>query len=353
MKKRIRDNRNNRRITPLRLRNAGLIFLTIALSLLSVEGGFHFWSGMFDFGTAVVASSVFELLRLASLVALTTWKGRKRIIGVVLYAGIALFCAVFAMTARHAEILETQARIDTKRTTEIRSRIDTIKTVYAMRMNDRIGNAERDVYYLESLIAKNPGSMSLIRRREQLQVVRQSLLEERDEFLSETSENPELWIEKNAALLGLKIAPIEDEESNFTSLERAVMITWHMDSETARRFVATVFVLAIEVSIILLAVMIEIKGSRDNNVTRNDAIVRYLTNRFDEDDIRMFVEKCRDKHIKEGELLKSSELTVRLRPIRQAIVENGFDTKDLKELFEKFPVAHGCVREFHRSTTKI
>ena len=341
MKKRIRDNRNNRRITPLRLRNAGLIFLTVALSLLSVEGGFHFWSGMLNFGTGVLASLNFELLRLASLVALITWKGRKRIIGIVLYAGIALFSAVFAMTARHAEILETQAQIDTKRTMEIRSRIDTIKTAYAMRMNEKIGNVERDVYYIESIIAKNPGSMSLIRRREQLQVVRENLLEERDGFLSETSENPELWIEKNAALLGLKIAPIEDEESNFTSLERAVTITWHMDSETARRFVATVFVLAIEVSIILLAVMIEIKGSRDNNVTRNDAIVSYLTSRFDEDDIRMFVERCRDRHDKKGELPKASELTAKIRPIRRAIIENGFNKKDLTELFDYYVISVG------------
>ncbi|MCJ7811721.1 hypothetical protein MUP95_00160, partial [bacterium] len=91
--------------------------------------------------------------------------------------------------------------------------------------------------------------------------------------------------------------------------------------------------IVIELGIVLLAVMTEIGKKSDKSVTGNHSVVNYLSKRFNEDDIRMFVERSVDRYKKTGKLPKVSELTIKLRPIRQAIVNNGFDHSDLEELF--------------------
>ena len=58
-----------------RFRSLGLIILTLALTFLSLKAQFNFWQGLFGLETAIVASSVFEILRLASLYGLLNWIG--------------------------------------------------------------------------------------------------------------------------------------------------------------------------------------------------------------------------------------------------------------------------------------
>ena len=324
-----------KRVTRRQVRNISLVILTLALTGLSLKAQYHFWKSLFGIETGVVASSVFEVLRLASLFSFLKWMGKKAIAGGILYVAIALFCGAVAITSWHSEILETQTTIENQYERKIQTRIDSVKAVYAKQAQVKIDKFDRDIYYIESLIAKT-NSQSLVRRRIQLKDMRDDVVNKRDNFLSGGMNDRELWIEKNAPIVGLQFSPIEKTSTELGAIERALMETWHLDAEAAKKIVAIIFVSAIEIGIILLAFMTERRRGGDRGVTEHDSIVNYLKRRFEECDIERFIEKSRDIYHDRGKLPKSSELTVGLRPIREAVIGNGFKRKDIKMLFDHF-----------------
>ena len=319
-----------------RITNTGLVFLTLALSGLSIKAQFYFWKGLFGMETAVVASSVFEILRLASLYTFLKWVGKKAIVGGILYLSLALFLGAVAITSWTAEIMQTQRQQESQYEKEIQTRIDSVKSVYARQINEKTSKLDRDIYYIESQIAKNPQSQSLIRRRIQLKDSRDELIRQREAFLSEIPENKEQWIAKTSPLVGIRFDPIEQQSTGLEAIESALMSTWRMNTETAKKVVAIVFVIAIELGIFLLAVMTERQKGDDEGVSEHDSIVTYLQKRFEEDEIMKFIEKSREVYNERGTLPKSSELAIRLRGIRRTIVGKGFKKNDIEMLLDQY-----------------
>lgn len=319
-----------------KLKNILLISLTLALTLLSLKAQYQFWKGLFGNETAIIASSVFEILRLSSLYILLKYEGKKRLTGLILYLGIALFCGAVAITSWHAEVLETYARQEAIRMNALKQKMDIIREAYAIQISERIKKLDQDLYYIDSQIAKNPSSTYWTTRREQILVMKNDLLNEREGFLSEIPDNPELWIDKNAAILGVQLDQKQVQDMELNSLEKALTSTWRMTPESAKKIVAIVFVIAIEIGIILLAAMTEKRHISDKPVTRKRSLVTILKNKYEEDDIRMFIEKSRDRFNESGVLPRACDLTMRLRPIRMEIKSNGYRSEDLKALFDYY-----------------
>ena len=315
-------------------RNAGLIVLTLVLTFLSLKGQYQFFIKLWDLETAVIGASIFEVLRLATLYGMVKWEKKRKVVGTVLYVLIALYCGSICATSWMGEIIESKAEWEDRRAQALQVNIDKIKQAYAENVTERLGTLEREITWCENQIAKNPASDYWSRRRDQFVNNRESVLKERDAFLYEKPENPEQWIEKNKALLQMELDVAAETSSKSSTIEMAIMKIWKLDSEAAKKLVAIIFVVAIEVGIVFLAMMTE-KGARNGTTASGKGtILEYLQNRFDDDDIQMFVAKTREKYQKTGQLPKASELTEKLRPIRYEIVDNGFDAEYIKALFD-------------------
>ncbi|HHS12289.1 MAG TPA: hypothetical protein ENN03_00810 [bacterium] len=320
------------RLPRSRLKKGGLIFLTLCLTLLSIKAQYAFWLGLYGTETAIIASGVFETMRLASLFALLRWKGARKVAGIVIYIGIALFCGSVAITSWYSEILEIHAKEERALQQKYQTQINTVKVAFTQIMNEKITDAEQNLRWIENSLAKNPGSGYWQTRRDQYMVNRDGLIDELDSFLSEMPEDPEAWIEKNRARLGMESLPVSDEKTKLRAIDTAIQNTWHMNTEKAKKLVAIVFVVVIELGIVLLAVMAEWGDQSEKNVTVHDALSDILKTRHGKRDVEMFIQKCRDPYMKTGKLPGSSELTGRLRPILKTIAENGFEESDIKTL---------------------
>ncbi len=325
--------KKRRRSFKPRFKVYGLIVLTLALTLLSVKAQFSFWKGLYGLETAVIASSVFETMRLASLFALLRWQGTKKIIGGLIYMGIALFCGSVAVTSWYSRILEIHARQEEAQNQLYQQRINTVKIAFMNQMQEKVIKVEQDLRWVENQLAKGFNVEYWRNRRDQYITNREELRKEIEAFLSEAPEDPEAWLEKNTARLGLELEPVAEEKTKLSAIEGAIQSTWNLSPEQAKMVVAIVFVVVIELGIILLAV-IGLGIKRDDHVIKSDNLLETLTAMFDKDDVRLFVEKCRDRFVTTGDLPRASEITARLRPIRQAIVDNGFEESDLKALFD-------------------
>lgn len=319
-----------------KLRNILFICLTIALTLLSLKAQYKFWKELFGIETAIIASSVFELLRLTSLYMLLKYSGKKRLTGLILYFVIALFCGSVAVTSWHAEILATHAEQEAVRMKKINKKIDVVKKAYAGQANVKISKLDKDLYYIDSRIARNPHSTYWKKRKKQILIMKDNLIEMREEFLSVIPDNPGLWLRKNAAILDVEIDFSDDQDIEINSLDKSLMNTWGMAPEAARKLVSIVFVIAIEIGIILLATMTESRHINDRKKTKSNSLVIFLKKNFKDDDIKMFINRCRDIYDRKGELPKSYELTMKLRPIRKAIKDANYQDKDIKKIFNHY-----------------
>jgi len=316
----------------------GLVVLVVCLTFLSLKAQFRCWNTLFGKETAVIASAVFEIIRLGSLFVFLQWSGKRKVVGIALYTSIAVFCGSLGVLGWFSTILEAHQRQEAMEKEKTLSIVAEIKSRYAKKIQMEINILDRMINSVEEKMELDTNSTYLPKRKGELLARESALVRDRDRFLSEQIQNFDAWIQKAAAIVDLKIASIQSEDLRLVSVENAVMKMWYVKNvDTAKKIMATVLVCSIEANILLLSLILSLmmKSSvaGDRDVTRNDGIVGYLTERFDENDIKMFIRKCRDKYDKQGALPKSFELTAKLRPLRQAIMENGFGDKALKELF--------------------
>ncbi|OVE79130.1 hypothetical protein BVY01_03405 [bacterium I07] len=323
----------------------GLIILTLSLTALSVKAQYHFWNGLFGAETAVIASTVFEVLRLASLYALLRWDGYKRVIGITYYLGIALFCGSVAITSWYSEIIEIHSAQNAFLSKEYQYRIEKIKAAFAETMAQKITRVERDLNNVEEKLAMNPKSRYWSNREKQLSQTRSDLSNQMESFLSETPSAPVKWIEKNAARLNLILDPVESKRTEYNAIETAVRSTWHLSTEEAQKFVAMFFVIVVELGIIFLAFMTETGKPDHYPVTNGHSIMTYLEERYNKEDIEMFFKFFAEPMIKHGDLPKASDLTPRLRPIRKAITEYGFQSQEMTDLCRYYLTDHKYLTE--------
>ncbi|OVE78655.1 hypothetical protein BVY01_04860, partial [bacterium I07] len=199
----------------------GLVILTIMITLLSIKAQYRFWNGLFGQETAVISSALIEIMRLAALFTMLKLRGKKKIAGIAIYVALALFCGSVAITSWNSEIIEEDDRYHASLMQAYQVQIDQIKTAYSEQQKEKIAKLEKDIYWSDSKLASNPNSSYWQRRREQLVAMKEELLQEMDGFLSESPADPRLWIEKNAARLGIEVEAVLVQESQYASIEKA------------------------------------------------------------------------------------------------------------------------------------
>ena len=318
-----------------KIRTFGLILLTLALTSLSVKAQFNFWKVLFGIETAVTASFVFELLRILSLFNVIRRVRGKKVIGMMIYLPLAMFCGIIAIISWHSEIIEINMKETELNNIQYQKKIELIKTEYAQKVNENIYRIDKDIYYVDSRIAGNSNSVYWVNRKLQLENSKIELINEMDLFLSQEPENPQIWIEKNSAILNLEVDPSIQKSNSYNSLEISILNIFHLTPEKARKLVAIVFVIFVEIGILFLAFMTE-NDKSDNGMTIYQKAIIPLESMHNPDDIKFLLLKCSETIRTRGLLSKSSEVTAKLRPIRKDILKMNLNKQQMYELFNHY-----------------
>lgn len=233
--------------------------LSVGLTIISMDNGFYFYLNMFEIRTAILATVVFEILRLATLYSFIVWDVRKRVIAGTLYVIVAFICAFSATSSFHAKIIESQMVDTSNYRNEIDKRLNIVMKEYALQMQDKLTIADKDITYAQRKVAALPKSTYWPKREAQLKTKKKLLISERDSVLASVpTKNLEGWVEQQAAILGLSLGPMPINTYGSNAILQAIQEMWVVEDLTVKKIVALLITLGIEVGIILLAIFAKI-----------------------------------------------------------------------------------------------
>ena len=316
----------NKSPIPIPLKYA-FAFLAVGFTFISAYNGFSFYRIIFNLFTAILITTVFEIARLSSLLSLFRLEGRKKIFSAMIYVIVASVCAFASINSFTSKVIEQNL----KEEKEYEIRIHEIKKAYSERMEKKLEALNRDINYLENMIAKYPDRDYWKRRLLQIQINRDNLIAKRDEFLTANPENPREWIQRNSAKLGLDLK-LRKESGKIMSVNSALKELWGLEKVTAQKMMGIILTLTIELSILLLALLSSgrTKSDESGGIVSEKDLVKILGSRFDEDAVRKFISVSRDYFRRKGKLPPLRKLSPKLRPIRRAM--EGFDRESLKKI---------------------
>jgi xanthine dehydrogenase iron-sulfur cluster and FAD-binding subunit A len=243
-----------------------------------------------------------------------------------------------------------------------------IKKAYSQKIDEKITTLERDITYIEKMMAKYHGRLYWERRLSQTMMNRDKLITQRDEFLNLTPENPEQWIRAKSAMLGLELDNPSRDSEDMISVTQALKELWGLEKATAQKIMGIVVTITVELSILLLSFLantgkrsrnvIDVTKSRElsrrsrgvirgkknhgspgsqesvtKKITTRDELLDMVTQDIDEITLEKFVTANRIHFEQTGELLPMRKLSMNLRPVRK--IFEGFDRESLEKLFEK------------------
>ncbi|MGD2091876.1 MAG: hypothetical protein PVH61_37230 [Candidatus Aminicenantes bacterium] len=341
-----------------------LTLLASGFTLISVYNGFTFYKVLFGLSMAVLITITFEITRLACLFSFVRTGKRIGTLAAATYMIVASVCAFAAINSFTYDVILR----DRASQTQYREQIHMIKKVYSRKIDEKITALERDVTYIEKMMAKYHGRLYWKRRLSQTVMNRDKLITQRDEFLNTIPENPEQWIKANSAMLGLELENPSRDSEDMISVTQALKELWGLEKATAQKIVGIVVTLTVELSIILLSFLanagkksrnvIDVTklrktsritqgmtkgrknhgspGSQGNvtkKITTREDLLNSVTPDIDEITLEKFVTANREHFEKTGELLPMRKLSMNLRPVRK--IFEGFDRESLEKLFEK------------------
>ena len=306
--------------------------LSIGLTAISMKGGYYFYVNLFDVSTAILAVSVFEILRLVLLYIMVSWHGGQKAVAVPIYILVAIMCAFAAAASYHAKILQKYESDTASYRTELQNRANQIKTAYAQKENERIDAIEADMVQAEKNKALKPYSSYWRTRYDQLATNYDSLVTRRDSFLSEApKEDIEVWISHHASIFNINFEPLANQKYGSSMVTTALQELWHVSDVRVKKVVAVIFVVALECTIILLAFFahtfrIESFEEKDKVIE----LIHQLRSEFDEILLNKFIDKAHTCFLIYGRLPSSKDLSRNLRPVRN-IVSKNLDKSDISK----------------------
>lgn len=319
-----------------------LFVFVIGLTLISLTAGFNFYRSLFGMTTAVLCCAVFETLRLGCLWSLIAQEWLARLVAIPIYVIVAFACSFAAVTNFHAEIIENHNKQMIPIEQEIARRIDLIKRAYATKVEDDLSQLKDKIDVCNRKLAWSPDSKYWQNRLDQLNKERDHIIAVRDSFLLVApTDHRELWISSQAAKLGLEFEPLPTTLQNPKAVTMAIQELWGVAELEAKKIVSVIIIVTTECGIILLSLLA--KGTKERSVAPRKKVERKASGhhqalpsfqeKFDEDEIRKFIEKSKDTLKQHGRLPYARELSRKQRAIRKFIVESKNGESEVNELF--------------------
>jgi hypothetical protein len=347
-----------------RLSRVTLTLLAAGFTLISAYNGFTFYKVLFGFSMAVLITVTFEVTRLACLFSFVRAGKKIGLLGILTYIVVACVCTFSAINSFTYEIIKR----DRASQGQYREQIHLIKQAYSRKIEEKITALDRDVTYIEKMMAKYHGRLYWKRRLSQTVMNRDKLITKRDEFLNTIPENPEQWIKAKSAMLGLELDNPSRDSEDMISVTQALKELWGLEKATAQKIMGIVVTITVELSILLLSFLanagkksrgvVDVTKSREpsrisrgvtedrknhgspgsqgnvtKKITTREDLLNSVTPDIDEITLEKFVTANREHFEKSGELLPMRKLSMNLRPVRK--IFEGFDRESLEKLFEK------------------
>lgn len=306
-----------------RLRN--LFFtLSIALTFISLNAGFYFYSAMFGLTVAIVASFTFESLRIATIYGAIRKGKVNRAVGIILYTATACVCAFAAIASFHARIIENYRKDTMETTVRQKKEIEAIKLAQGSARQKMLEKIDSEYSRCMRQHAINPGSVYWARRLEQVKGEEKEVKASYDSILAFIpTENIEEWIEQESAKQHINRTEKVDSFGKSWATSEAVSQVWKLSGLTAKKVASIIIVLSVELGILMLALLA--RNPADEAGTETNGRLKPIIRKFGEDAVYNFIAASRDHYSETGKLPMARDLSRRNREIRKHIVDKLSD----------------------------
>ena len=317
----------------MKQKRANLILAAIiGLTLISVSAGFRFYHYLFGLTTAILCCVIFETLRLGCLWSLVAMGWLSKAVAIPVYGLVTVTCGFVAIASFHAEIIESHTEALKSVEQEIFKRAEMVRREYAKHFQAEIRKLDERIDQCTQKLAWNPSSRYWQNRLEQITSARAALMAQRDSLLSTmpVSKRKE-WVEYHAAVLGMQFEPLPTAQYGSVAMTAAIEELWGMNEIATKKIVSILIVVTTEFGIVLLSLLIQ--HSPSPATSKLDQLVEILKKRFDDDELKTFLEKCTVSLNKNGRLPSSQQLGKKQREMRKLIVESNLNADEMMQLF--------------------
>ena len=253
-----------------------LMFLSISLTIVSLNAGFHLYENLFNINTAFLISIVFEILRLSTLYSISLFRGYARTLSGLLYAMIALICFTAAVVSYDSQIIQKHSEYNIKIEKQMESDLYLIKKKMAEKYDGRLIKLQETKETIQKRFAANPRSKYYANRMEQVDLDIEKFEIERQTELDkvEFGKVDSTWIKTQKAILNLDdVVGIYD--NNLMSYEKAASELFRIDVVTLQKAIGYSLGFAIEAGILLLALLsLSLRKNKNEKVTIKEVIVQ-------------------------------------------------------------------------------
>lgn len=316
--------------------------LAAGFTLISAWNGLTFYKVLFGMSMAILISATFEIARFACLFRSMNKSKGIGVLTILTYIIVASVCAFASINSFTYEVIKR----DRASQGQYRQQIQQIKQTYSKKIEEQMTTLDKDVAYIEKMVAKYPNSGYWKRRLERSVENRGKLVTRRDTFLATHPENPGQWVTAKSAMLDLKLEKPSSESEDMISVTQALKELWGLDKATAQKIMGIVVTLTVELSIILLSFLSHVTRPKEKpqsvaGVAENHGSVAkkatakkiQTTHGIDALTKAKFVAANKQHFEQTGELLPMRKLAKSLRPVRK--IFETFDKESLEKLFEK------------------
>ena len=319
----------------MKQKRANLILVAvIGLTLISVSAGFRFYHCLFGLTTAILCCVIFETLRLGCLWSLVAMGWLSKAVAIPVYGLVTVTCGFVAIASFHAEIIESHTEALKSVEQEIFKRAEMVRREYAKHFQAEIRKLDERIDQCTQKLAWNPSSRYWQNRLEQITSARAALMAQRDSLLSTmpVSKRKE-WVEYHAAVLGMQFEPLPTAQYGSVAMTAAIEELWGMNEIATKKIVSILIVVTTEFGIVLLSLLIQ--HSPSPATSKLDQLVEILKKRFDDDELKTFLEKCTVSLNKNGRLPSSQQLGKKQREMRKLIIDSNLSGDELMRLFRE------------------
>jgi hypothetical protein len=337
--------------------------LTVGMTLVGAHASFYTHQNSFGILSAVIATGVFEILRLATLFSLFSLENKFKSIAIPFYTGLFIIC-MFTSTVGFLAKTEQQydeQLADYKK--ELIKRSVIVQTACVKHYQPKIKHVESKIDTLHQWLSGNPNHTYWINRLDGRIKELNKLIAERDSIIVSLnfSENDgfEKRINKYAVVYGITLPPLNKTKGGLIYIRKAISDLIKLDLATSLKVLAIGICLGVECSIIILAFYSshfakkypKPKKIKKENILRekilqnkiqqklitrlnsNGKVLAGLREKFDDKRIQKFIEKSQDYYLEnDGRLPASKDLSRNLREVKNYVTEN-FEKKDIDKFF--------------------
>jgi hypothetical protein len=334
-----------------------LAFLSVGMTLVGAHSSFFTYYNSYGLLSAVIATIVFEILRLTILYGVFYFENKFRAISIPLYTGLASICFITATIGFMAKTDQQMDRQLANYNKELIKRAGIVQKACVEKHEPKITYVKSKIETINQRLSKYPSDKFWLNRLNQRTKELEQIITERDSIISSMNlpdDNLEPRINKYAVVYGVTLEPLNKATSGSTYIARAIKELTNLEITTSKKLLAIVICLGVEGSIIVLAFFSsyfakkypkpkKFKKEKDlkekiknnkvhnkliNKLNGNGKVLYALKENFDDGRIQKFI----DKYQENDRIPPAKELSRNLREVRKFVLDN-FSKEDLDKFF--------------------